>query len=214
MNRAVLELAGGGIDFTAGALPHLTLYMGLFPDTVADDLRAAVEALAREYSPVPLAFQGFSASREGHLFLDLEPAPGLVAIHRAAVEALNPFRQGAIREKYLAGLAGFPPAEQHHIRTYGYPWVLDGFRPHVTIGFVSPGEGAPTRASRLPGGPPALLDRLGPGRFGGVGEELGLGPVGEHGAVIPRRGEPGKPASAAFRFPLTGTRKPTPCPEE
>jgi putative phosphonate metabolism protein len=98
-----------------------------------EDLDAAVEAFARARGP-------FAARlRVGSLggFIALLPASAsaaLAALAADCVEAFDGFRapleQAEIARRRAAGLT---PRQDRHLLRYGYPYVLDDFRFHMTL---------------------------------------------------------------------------------
>ncbi|NLI79451.1 MAG: DUF1045 domain-containing protein [Candidatus Riflebacteria bacterium] len=172
LNRRVVDLAGGGIDFSTGALiPHLTLFMGLFPPSREARVRRAVDDLAGRFAPLDLAFGGMEVARDGYVFLRVAPTEALRGWHARVVAALDPLREGLVRQKFRDRRTDYSPDEQARIDRYGFPWVLEAWRPHVTIGFVDPAR------------QPDVLAGLGEPSFTGRAVAIALGPVGEHGTV-------------------------------
>ncbi len=182
LNREIVAAVGGEVDFAQGRVPHLTLYMGLFPAVAVGRVEAATAGVARVFPPVCLSLEGLTTARDGYLFLEVARTPALAALHAAVVRALDPLREGLIRSKFLDALATYSAVEQANIRRYGFPWVLDDWRPHVTVGHV------PTEHHAR------LVARLRPARVAEEGRELGLGRVEGKGTVV----DPGR------RYGLTG----------
>lgn len=172
LNREIVQRIGGAVDFSRGTIPHITLYMGLFP---ASEQLAITETISRCTAgtpPFPVQLGGLEVSREGYLFWPILRSEPLEDLHRRLVTQLNPLRRGAIRSKFLETIDRYSLQEQGSIRNYGFPWVLEGFSPHVTIGASTP-EAALSVAGNLE--PPA---------YSFVAQHLGLGPVGESGVVL------------------------------
>lgn len=115
---------------------HATLKppFALAPGRTADELRAAAASLAARQPPFrapPLVLDSLGG------FLALVPAGPALALHRladAAVVDLDPFRAPA-SEAELARrrAAGLSEAERRHLDRWGYPYVLDTFRFHMTL---------------------------------------------------------------------------------
>jgi 2'-5' RNA ligase len=182
LNRRLLAATPSRIDFAAGTVPHVTLYMGLFPVAAKEAVVTAVTLIADQTPPVELDFQGVTVSREGYVFWRVRSTPWLQVLHENLLLKLSPLRGGLIRDSFLEALDSYDPFEQQNIRNYGFPWVLAHFQPHLTLGVVDPGEGARATAA------------LGDPRGKALIREVGLGPVGDCGAVL----TPGR------RFPLKG----------
>lgn len=171
LNRRILSSAGGGVDFGAGRIPHVTLYMGLFPEAEREAVVRKLNALAEVTAPIPIALREIEISRDGYIFWNVVADEPLLRMHEHVVAALNPLRRGAIREKFLEDQERFTKEECINIMKYGFPWVMDGFRPHVTVGHLE--EGAAEAAGTL-GCPEAR----------GEADRIALGRVGEHGVIM------------------------------
>lgn len=79
----------------------------------------------------PAHLDGFSALVPGGDPADSDP---LMALARSAVEALAPFRaplDDAERSRRLAG--GLTPRQRELLEVWGYPYVMDQFRFHLTL---------------------------------------------------------------------------------
>lgn len=131
-----------------------------------EDLSQAVSALACRLAPATAP--GLRLSRIGR-FLALVPegdGADIARVADASVEALDPFRAPATEaELARRRAAGLDPAEEANLRRWGYPYVMDRFRFHVTLtGPLDPGEEAVVRAAldkNLPPLPrPFRLDAL------------------------------------------------------
>lgn len=172
LNRRITASAGGSIDFGTGRIPHITLYMGLFPEDELPAITGELACIASRTCPFPVCMLGGGAGMDGYLFWNVVADEPLRRLHEKVVTALNPLRHGSIREKYLDDLKKFTTEECNNINDYGFPWVLEQFRPHVTIGRV--GEARAAEAA-------ALLEYP---ELSGRAVRLALGSVGEHGVVL------------------------------
>lgn len=115
---------------------HATLKppMALAPDTTADELRAALAAFARTVQPVPLGPLRI-ASLGG--FLALIPEDGNLALQDLAahvVEHFEPFRAPlSLKDRAARAAHGLTPRQEELLDGYGYPYVFDEFRFHMTL---------------------------------------------------------------------------------
>jgi putative phosphonate metabolism protein len=98
-----------------------------------DALDEAVEAFARQCSPFEIALKVGSLSG----FIALVPAGPSAALQELAadcVEAFEAFRappdDAEIARRRASGLT---PRQDRHLLRYGYPYVLDDFRFHMTL---------------------------------------------------------------------------------
>ncbi|WP_299727056.1 DUF1045 domain-containing protein [uncultured Tateyamaria sp.] len=102
--------------------------------TTAQDLSDAFAALCAEAAPVTL--EGLVRARLGR-FLALVPkgdASTLATLAARAVQELDPFRappsEAEMNKRRAARLS---PAQEAHLLRWGYPYVLDQFRFHMTL---------------------------------------------------------------------------------
>lgn len=100
--------------------------------------RAALEAACASFcaTRAPLRLDGLALARLGR-FLALRPmgdTAALSALAAATVEALDSFRAPA-PEAELARrrAAGLSPAQEANLTRWGYPYVMEEFRFHITL---------------------------------------------------------------------------------
>ena len=99
-----------------------------------DDLRQALAEFARNHQPVSLG-QLKVASLDG--FLALIPNEGNDAVQDFAarvVEQFEPFRaELSIKDRAARLARGLTPRQEELLDAYGYPYVFDEFRFHMTL---------------------------------------------------------------------------------
>ena len=108
--------------------------MRLAPGTGLDDLKQACGAFAARQAPVTM--QGLHLARLGR-FLALRVTgdeTALNALASACVRDLDPFRAPA-GEAELAKrrAAGLTPTQEDNLIRWGYPYVMQDFRFHITL---------------------------------------------------------------------------------
>lgn len=133
---------------------------------------AALRAFARNYvaGRPPVRLAGLSVNALGR-FIALTPSEPSEALQRFAfdiVQAFEPFR-APLSEADLARRLQSPltPAHRAYLEAYGYPYVGDAFRFHMTLtGSLPDSEVAPVKAAlaeahaqAVPTGP-VLIDRV------------------------------------------------------
>lgn len=122
--------SAGRYGFHATLKPPMTLAEDQSPET----LRAALADFAARTAPVPLGPLQI-ADLAG--FLALVPAPGNDALQDLAahvVEDFEPFRAPLHPRDHAARLAaGLTPRQEELLGAYGYPYVMDEFRFHMTL---------------------------------------------------------------------------------
>ncbi len=176
INRLLVNEYASLIDFKQSIKPHLTVFMGLFPDL--PPVQAAIEQMNQTFMPFSLDLNGFRLSPDGYVFWEVAPTFGLVALHEKVIIALNPLRNGLIREKYLENIDSFSDSEQENIREFGFPWVMQLFKPHLTLGRINASVDAEKLFLRL--------GRTAETKSFEV-DRLELGQVGDNGTVITGR---------------------------
>lgn len=176
-NAAIAARTANAIDLATAAAPHVTLFMGLFPAAAGPAVAQALAAVAAAHSPLALRLARLSTSPEGYVFWDVGPDARVQALHEAVLAALDPLRAGLVRAKFRDLLLRLPPREGELLRAHGFPWVLERYAPHLTLGVVAP-EAAAGVAAAL--GQPTATATAG---------ALGLGVVGAWGTVTGSRGE-------------------------
>lgn len=172
LNEILVEKFASSINFKQKIEPHLTVFMGLFPDY--SPVQAAMQVVNAEFFPISLEFSKIRLSSDGYVFWDAVNHEKLQALHEKVVEKLNPLRQGLTRDKFLLEKEKFTHAERENIEKYGFPWVMNLFMPHLTLGRL------PT--NHIESKTEEFLHKLQQSLFCPV-ESLALGQVGENGTV-------------------------------
>lgn len=99
-----------------------------------EGLKTACAALAAQQAPVTL--DGLEIARLGRFLAlrTLGDESALNALAAASLRALDPYRAPA-PEAELARrrAAGLSPAQEENLRQWGYPYVLDQFKFHITL---------------------------------------------------------------------------------
>lgn len=154
----------------------------------AEAFLAAVAALAGRLAPVDLG--RLQPARLGR-FLALVPAAqpaALDALAARVVRELDPFRAPPLPEEFgRRRAAGLAARQEALLRRWGYPYVMEEFRFHLTLtGPLAPHEAAPVAAAATAHFAPALAE---PARV------ADLAVFGEDAAGV---------FHAIDRFPLTG----------
>lgn len=136
-------------------------------------LVAALEAFTATQSAValgPWTIKPIASSSAARAFLAMVPAsppPGLAVLERAVVKHFDamraPLTQSEIARRNPARLS---ERQREYLDAYGYPYVLEEFRFHMTLSgaienAAEIGETLAARAKYLGVEPPLHLDRLG-----------------------------------------------------
>ena len=149
---------------------HATLKppMALAPGRTEADLRQALHDAARELQPVSLGRLTI-ANLDGFLALvpEQHDNPALQDFAAHIVEIFEPFRAPLKpRDRAARAARGLTPRQEELLDAYGYPYVFDEFRFHMTLtDRLAPGDHAEVlQAAQTWFGPilgdPVTLDRL------------------------------------------------------
>lgn len=131
-------------------------------------LRAFAHQIAAGLSAVPLAGLAVTALGRFVALTPAEPSPALQKFAFDVVQAFEPFRAplgAADLERRLAN--PLTPAERAYLEAYGYPYVGDAFRFHMTLSSSLPQDAVAGTAAALAGAyaaavpaRPVAIDRL------------------------------------------------------
>ena len=106
----------------------------LQPDRTKRELHGAFEAVCATLKPI--ALKGLSVTQMGR-FLALTPAgdqSDLRALAAFVVRQLDPFRAPASEAEIARRKrANLSPAQEENLSVWGYPYVMDQFRFHMTL---------------------------------------------------------------------------------
>lgn len=130
--------------------PHLSLYSARYPLYNLAKISLVMEELAAVAKGVEVELRGYSVF-SGYLFYDVVRSRGLMKLHEAVVDTLNPLREGLISEDQKS-LFGLTKKQEDAILKYGYVSVKDTFMPHVTLARLSDPNQAEEAINVLPGG--------------------------------------------------------------
>lgn len=115
-------------------LPHLTLYQSVFPLAHKMQTYECLQSCAAHTKSFNVVLHDFSEFR-GALFYDAEKDDSLMSLHQHIVTSLNPLREGLLTDECRKFLhdSSLSSKEQKNVMNYGNPFVLEQYRPHVTL---------------------------------------------------------------------------------
>ncbi len=173
INHIMVRSFASQIDFKQNIKPHLTLFMGFFPEI--NPVQKELLNLNRSFAGFEVHLQCFRLTSEGYLFWEVAEQKELQLLHEQVLEVLNPLRKGLIREKFNQSFDSFQPVEQENIKQFGFPWVKHLFKPHLTLAKIS------EQVNRA-----EIFDVLKPlcENSSFSAERIMLGMVGENGTVL------------------------------
>lgn len=149
--------------------PHVSLYMFQLKTEELTKVEGLLAAIAQSMTPLRL-----QAYRYDHTmcFVDAEyeKSPELVGLQEAVIKAVNPIRDG-MREKSKERMKEAEGLALKNFQNYGYQYVGELFRPHLTI-------------TRLRAENPEALKALGDlSQYSGAFWKIGLFAMGDHGTA-------------------------------
>jgi hypothetical protein len=104
----------------------------LSPDADYDDLRRTVALVAQSFSPSTITLR---LSRLGG-FLALRPVGDCSAVNAmaaACTEAIETLRAPLVEPEFQHRVRGLDAIETHYLQRYGYPYVFERYRFHMTL---------------------------------------------------------------------------------
>lgn len=117
-----------------GFYPHATLYYPEIPTVNLEKALGLTEKITKNFSKFLVSFNAIRA-HWGFIYVEIALSKEIRELHRLVVHNLNLLREGHVRKKYQSeeGLKKFSKDQRESIQLYGYPNVMDLFRPHFTI---------------------------------------------------------------------------------
>ncbi|HET6555512.1 MAG TPA: DUF1045 domain-containing protein [Dyella sp.] len=104
----------------------------LSPDVDYADLRSSISTVAHAFSPCSIPLR---LSRLGG-FLALRPVSDCAAVNAlaaACTEAVETLRAPLVEPEFQRRMRGLDAIETHYLQRYGYPYVFERYRFHMTL---------------------------------------------------------------------------------
>lgn len=150
--------------------PHASLYMLQLKQTDLDKVQGLLSDIAKEFRSLSLRAERFYQA-QCYVDVEYEKSGQLIQLQQKVVAALNPIRDG-MREKDKARMAEATGLALANFEQYGYKYVGELFRPHITFTRLS--EEKPDFEAVLP----ALSS------FDGAFTRIGLFEMGDNGTCV------------------------------
>lgn len=96
-------------------------------------LVSALGALTSVRHVVPVGKLALRRLGEFFALVPAQPCPEVDELAAACVEAFEPFRAEMPRDELMRRLDGLDAAQRRNLKQYGYPYVFDEFRFHMTL---------------------------------------------------------------------------------
>ena len=120
--------------------PHMTLWIAYVPSKNLGEMIRALSEVARRTNAFTISYLDPKIDESGYALVPAVLNDTLRELHLTLLRTLNPFREGYIPEKYLSKIETYPPDQRQSIRMFGTRFAGDLYNPHVSIGFVPPGD--------------------------------------------------------------------------
>lgn len=131
------EQAGVSFSFALhqdkGLIPHLSIMQGVFADCEA--AMAAVERLDKSEIEPSLSVSDLSIWATKILFLNFRKAQWLMRLHQSVFHLWIAVAQRASADPQK--FRGITPGQQASFDNTGYPFSLNEYAPHITVGHCS-----------------------------------------------------------------------------
>ena len=114
--------------------PHVTCYSPEFPTKNLDKIFGSIEELAHNFKSFSCDFLELQ-THDGYIDIEAQLNREFKQLHETIIEKLNPLREGHLREKYTVeeNLQSLTEEQRQNIQKYGYPDVMELYRPHMTL---------------------------------------------------------------------------------
>ncbi len=112
--------------------PHITIYQAEFPKKNEKEVLQVIKSLASTSEAVSFVPIGIKIKGR-YVSLGLEDGGEAERFHKKLIEKLNPLREGNIKDSYKISTQNLTKEEQKNIDEWGYPYVMNLYRPHLTV---------------------------------------------------------------------------------
>jgi 2'-5' RNA ligase len=137
LERVASRVHADSIDFRIGGrrTPHLTLYMAQMDVSRIPDLVELARKSLEVTSGVECHAVAYSLTANGYVEVAMQKTDALLKVQSRIIALWKAFvTSGAAPEQHLS------QSERDNLDHYGYEFVGDAFRPHITVARVKPDE--------------------------------------------------------------------------
>lgn len=115
---------------------HIMLYLSPMACSRQGDIIREVELLSKKFKKFKIILDDFEEASGNYLFIGVrdEPTDTIKYFHDELVNAMLPFRDSSIKEKYLQMWDTYSVEEQNRIKTTGIPYE---YVPHTSVASLS-----------------------------------------------------------------------------
>jgi 2'-5' RNA ligase len=122
-----------GLRLDADHLPHITLTQQFVQNDMLEAVLDRISTTVRHIGPLALYSPGAVSSGDT-VWLGIEPALPLLALHRRLMDALAEFERGKGGRPAAFVDADARPADVRWVNNYRARAAFDSYRPHITLG--------------------------------------------------------------------------------
>ncbi|MBU6500228.1 MAG: DUF1045 domain-containing protein [Patescibacteria group bacterium] len=166
---AMLRKKGG--MFSLGEkkfVPHITIYILDLPAKNEKKAISKLKSLAAKMAPIEFNSLRYRNSGRGYAEILYKKNRAAVELQGRVVKAINPLREGIIRDRYKSVLNVIPRGMRENVNKFGFSDVGVKYRPHLTL-------------TRFPNNRKADLKMIGRRGLSFVVSEIGIYRRGENG---------------------------------
>ncbi|MGD2158182.1 MAG: DUF1045 domain-containing protein [Anaerolineales bacterium] len=118
--------------------PHITFSITPIPTRNLENAKKAIENFLSDKKGFIVRLKGLAVDPKNRFFYLKVQNGGISKFHADLVASLNKYRDGYIREKDVERIEQgyYNPSQIQNIVDYGFPRVLDLYRPHITLGNI------------------------------------------------------------------------------
>ena len=131
-SRQLSRLGSSFVLEDGKVFPHVSLYILRFKPADLPNVEASLRRIAHSAKAVPAQATDYTFSHK-YAVVDYRMTPAMVELQNAAVAALNPLRDGMPLSEQENMREATDPHVIANFETYGYKYVGNFFRPHVTL---------------------------------------------------------------------------------
>jgi 2'-5' RNA ligase len=149
-------------------IPHLTIYILDLPAKNEKKVGLALKELASTLKPMKLTFLRYRNSNGGYTGAVYKRTKAITDLQMKILNAINPFREGIVRDKYKPILKTLPKHMRSNVERFGFSDVGKEYHPHLTF-------------TRFPNDREIKLKTIQKLNFSFTANEIGFCRRGEHG---------------------------------
>jgi len=117
------------------AIPHITLFQGLFPEKNIDNLAQAISDIAGNTRGFKLKFKDL-VNFKSSVWAEFIKNPEVSNLHARVVEDIQPLREGLVEPQFESThpvYQSLTVTRRKMVDEYGYPHLFEMFEPHISL---------------------------------------------------------------------------------